>query len=155
MHLGGIAHLVIDSTELKVSVKVSGKSKIWQRTASYLVEAPSGSWQQHTWNHPRRPVAKQRDWLRGIPQVNPTAPPEYQVAAADGAYAPPSLCNEGLRSKKFCALIPLWKGADYRSAEYVAPQSCCCEPATEREQCPVEIDNRLQLALNSGRLCTG
>lgn len=89
MHLGGIAHLVIDSTELKVSVKVSGKSKIWQRTASYLVEAPSGSWQQHTWNHPRRPVAKQRDWLRGIPQVNPTAPPEYQVAAADGAYAPP------------------------------------------------------------------
>ncbi|WP_407237780.1 hypothetical protein [Escherichia coli] len=40
---GRIAHLVIDSTELKVSVKVSGKSKIWQRTASYLVEAPSGS----------------------------------------------------------------------------------------------------------------
>nr|QGW58883.1 Mobile element protein [Klebsiella pneumoniae] len=40
---GEIAHLVIDSTGLKVLVKANGKSKTRQRTPSYMAKVASGS----------------------------------------------------------------------------------------------------------------
>ena len=101
---GEIAHLVIDSTGLKVfgegewKVKKHGQERrrIW-RKLHLAVDS-------NTHEIICRPVAEQCDGLRSLPGLIRQTHRKIRAASADGAYDT-RLCHDELRRKKISALI--------------------------------------------------
>ncbi len=114
---GEIAHLVIDSTGLKVfgegewkvksmarNAVVYGESCIWQLTATHKIICADLSLNNVTDSE-------------AFPGLIRQTHRKIRAASADGAYDT-RLCHDELRRKKISALIPPRKGAGYWPGEY-------------------------------------
>lgn len=140
---GEIAHFVINSTGLKVfgegewKVKKQGKERrrIW-RKLHLAVGAKT-----HEIICADLSLNNVTD-SEAFPGLIRHTHRKIRSTAADGAYDT-RLCHDELRHKKINALIPPHKGRRLLVRGVCSPQPCRCEPTGEREQCALEMDNRL------------
>ncbi len=114
---GEIAHLVIDSTGLKVLVKASGKSKAWRERRRIWrklhLAVDSNTHEIICADLSLNNVTDSESFPGLIRQTHR----KIRAASADGAYDT-RLCHDELRRKKISALIPPRKGAGYWPGEY-------------------------------------
>jgi hypothetical protein len=146
---GEIAHLVIDSTGLKVfgegewKVKKHGQERrrIW-RKLHLAVDSKT-----HEIICADLSLNNVTD-SEAFPGLIRQTHRKIRAAAADGAYDT-RLCHDELRRKKISALIPPRKGAGYWPGEYADRNRAVANQRMTGSNA-VEMDNRLQPSLDSG-----
>ncbi len=130
---GEIAHLVIDSTGLKVfgegewKVEKHGKERrrIW-RKLHLAVDAKT-----HEIICADLSLNNVTD-AEAFPRLIRQTYRKIRSAAADGAYDT-QLCHDELRRKKIIAFIPSTKGCGLLAGGVCGPEPCGCKSAAERE----------------------